>query len=181
MVVRVITLSGEMCSGKSSVAKEIVDRLPGWQLVNTGKVFREICARHGLTIQDVANLPDETHREVDEIQKRQIETGIHQIVEGRLAGWLARDLPDVYRVYCEAPLEVRIQRYMEREKRDPLEAAADIGHRDQGDVQKYARIYGIQDYRSPEFYTIRLDTSHASPEELADQIIILSGARAVQP
>jgi len=180
MVVRVITLSGEMCSGKSSVAKEIAGRLTGWQLVNTGQVFREICTRQGLTIQDVASLPDETHREVDEIQRNQVETGKHLVVEGRLAGWLARDLPDVYRVYCEAPLEVRIRRYMEREQSEPLEAAADIGHRDQGDIQKYSRIYGIPDYRSPEFYTIRLDTSHASPGELAEQIIIMAGARAGQ-
>jgi predicted cytidylate kinase len=169
-----------MCSGKSSIASEIVGRLPGWRLVNTGQVFRDICNQRGWTIQDVAALPDETHQEVDEFQRQQIKNGDRLVVEGRLAGWMARDLPDVYRVFCEAPLEVRIRRFMEREKREPLEAAADIGHRDQGDIQKYARLYGISDYRSPEFYTLRIDTSSTSPGELAGQIIILAGAGAVQ-
>jgi predicted cytidylate kinase len=175
MQTRIITISGEVCSGKSSVAKALVGLLPGWQRINTGQAFRDHCAKLGLSIQEVAHLPDAVHEEFDRIQRRQLESGERLIVEGRLSGWLARDLPDVHRVYCVAPLETRIQRYMTRDGRPCEQALADIEYRDAGDVEKYRRVYGIDDYRSAEFYHLFLDTSTGTPVELAREVVESTG------
>lgn len=171
MKYRIITISGEMCSGKTYLAKALVSLLPGWRYVNTGERFRELCESKGWTIQQVAELDDAVHRELDGQQKIQIQAENDLIVEGRLAGWLAQGLPDVYRVFCTAPFEERVKRYMKREGVTREQALVDIPHRDNADVEKYRRVYGIQDYRQPAYYDLIQDTSTASPQELARQVI----------
>lgn len=171
MYPRIITLSGEMSTGKSSIAGALLDLLPGWQRVNTGQRFREFTSARGLSIQQVSHLPDEVHREFDALQMELLQNGSQMIVEGRLAGWLARDLPDVFRVFCFTAMEVRVQRYMERDHVGWDEAFSDIEYRDTRDVEKFKNMYGVADYRSPDFYHLRLDTSSQSPLELARRLL----------
>jgi predicted cytidylate kinase len=171
MKFRAITISGEVASGKSSVANSLLAQLPNWTRVNTGQRFRDFCASKGMTIQQVAELTDETHREFDQSQKLLLSTEKHIVVEGRLAGWLARDIEDVFRVFCFAPLETRIDRYVRRDKTSREQARIDIEHRDAKDIEKFLKIYGVQDYRDPAFYHLELDTSTLLPDDLA-QIII---------
>jgi cytidylate kinase len=40
MKYRAITLSGEVGSGKSTIAAALQERLPGWKRINTGQRFR---------------------------------------------------------------------------------------------------------------------------------------------
>lgn len=169
--IRVITLTGEVCSGKSTIAKALLQRLPDWEQANTGEKFRQICAARGISIQEVSSLPDDVHREVDNWQRSLAATESNMIIEGRLAGWLARDMEHVFRVYCYSDLNTRLQRYMQREHVSEQRAREDIDYRDRNDVLKYQRMYNLPDYRDPAFYNLQLDTSHQSAEELA-QIIV---------
>lgn len=41
---RVLRTSGEVASGKSSIAVSLLDLLPGWSRVSTGERFRAHCA-----------------------------------------------------------------------------------------------------------------------------------------
>jgi len=162
-----ITLSGEVGSGKSSIAREFGLLLPQWRLVNTGQRFRDFCASKGMSIQEVASLSDEVHQEFDQAQRDLLASGEKVIVEGRLAGWLSRDFNWVFRIWCDAPADVRARRLMAREGISFERAAADLRERDQGDLLKYRRVYGIEDYRDSQFYHLRLDTSANTPQALA--------------
>ena len=101
MVFRAITISGEVCSGKSSIANALISLLPGWKLVNIGQRFRDFCFSKGMSIQLVSTIDDETHMAFDKVQKDLLERERNIVAEGRLAGWLARDLEDVFRTYPE--------------------------------------------------------------------------------
>ncbi|HEX3050006.1 MAG TPA: cytidylate kinase family protein [Aggregatilineaceae bacterium] len=175
MTIEVITISGEIAMGKTTISQELVKKLPGWQHVSTGAKFREITAARGMPIQAVSSLPDEVHQAVDDWQRALAQTGSKLIIEGRLAGWLTRELAHVFRVYCYAPLDIRIARYVEREECTAEQAKNDIEYRDSRDVQKFQNAYGVEDYRAPAFYSFLLDTSTASPVELADLIIRQAG------
>jgi CMP/dCMP kinase len=164
---RAITLSGEVGSGKSSIARELGKLLPAWRLVNTGQRFRDFCASKGMSIQQVAHLPDEVHEEFDAAQRDLLATEDRIIIEGRLAGWLSRTFEDVLRIWCYAPADERARRLMSRERISFEQALSDLHHRDEGDLLKYRRIYALEDYRLPEFYHLHLDTSEHSPPELA--------------
>lgn len=171
LTIRAITISGEVATGKSSLADAVTALLPGWKRVNTGQRFRDFSAAQGQSIQQVSLLPDDVHRAFDTAQRKLLEQESSVVVEGRLAGWLAHDLDDVFRVYCYAPLEVRVSRYMQREKVDSTRAESDIEYRDSRDVAKYNRIYGVPDYRAPKFYDLQVDTSKHLPAELARQVV----------
>lgn len=175
MQFRAITIAGEVGSGKSALAVALLPLLPGWTRVNTGQRFRDFCESKGLSIQQVSTLPDSVHREFDNLQLEMLRTGHQMIVEGRLSGWLARDLPDVFRLFCCAPIEVRVQRYLQRDHVDPATAYEDVAFRDREDVEKFRKIYGVSDYRDADFYHLRLDTSCAAPPELARQVIKAAG------
>jgi cytidylate kinase len=171
MSIHVITITGEVASGKSTIAKEILLKLPDWRKANTGEKFREICKARGWSIQQVSELPDEVHQEVDAWQRELAQSEENIIIEGRLSGWLTRDMPHVFRVYCWCPLEVRIERYIEREKKSVEQARLEIIYRDENDVLKYQRAYSLADYRDPGFYSLTIDTSTTTAEKLAEQII----------
>ncbi len=172
---RAITISGEVGSGKSSIVRELLKLLPDWTNVNTGKRFRAFCESKGMSIQQVATLPDSVHREFDADQQALLahESGI--IVEGRLAGWLAHEMDDVFRVWCQAPVDVRVLRVAGREKVSKDQALQDLEHRDLGDLEKYRRVYGLQDYRLSCFYHLVLDTSRHLPNVLAKEIFEKAG------
>ncbi len=171
MTIRAITISGEVATGKSSLADAVIALLPGWKRVNTGQRFRDFSAARGMSIQQVSLLPDEVHKAFDDSQRKLLEKETNIVVEGRLAGWLAHGVDDVLKVYCYAPLDVRAGRYMRREQVDQAQAMADIEYRDSRDVEKYRRIYGVPDYRAPEFYDLLVDTSKHIPTELAQQVV----------
>jgi CMP/dCMP kinase len=173
-----ITLSGEVGSGKSSIARELIKLLPGWRLINTGQRFRDFCATKGMSIQQVAQLPDEVHEEFDMAQRDLLASEQNIIVEGRLAGWLGRGFAEVFRIWCYAPVEVRARRLMSRESISFEQALSDLNDRDEGDLHKYRRIYALDDYRLPAFYHLHLDTSLYKPPELALLVIRAAGIDA---
>jgi predicted cytidylate kinase len=177
MSIRIITFSGEVASGKSTVAEALLELLPGWKRINTGQRFRDFCTSKGLTIQQVSHLPDEVHREFDRSQKTLLQTESHAIIEGRLAGWLASGLEDVYKVFCTAGLETRVERYMSRDHKSRERARQDIEYRDSKDVEKFQAIYAIVDYRDAGYYDLVLDTSSSPPPELAITILQSAGLK----
>lgn len=171
MSFRAITISGEVASGKSSVAGALLSLLPGWTRINTGQRFRDFCSSKNMSIQQVSELADEIHIEFDVYQKTLLRQEKNVIVEGRLAGWLAKDIVDVYKVFCNVDLETRVARYMERDKTSRERAVADIQYRDAKDVEKFYKIYGVADYRNTIYYNLKLNTSILSPLDLAKIII----------
>lgn len=175
---RAITLSGEVGSGKSALASALLSLLPDWQRTNIGQLFRQFCRERGLSIQEIGQLGDEVHNTFDATQRRLLETAHNAIVEGRLAGWLSRDLSDVFRVYCYAPIEVRMQRYAQRDGASLEQARIDILTRDEHDLRKYEHLYGVVDYRLPDYYHLALDTSSADPPTLARKILQQAGLNA---
>jgi predicted cytidylate kinase len=168
---RAITVSGEVGSGKSSVAEALMKVVNQWKYINVGQLFRQFCADRGMSIQQVGLVPDSIHVEFDEFQRQILRSERNVIVEGRLAGWLGRGLEDVYKVYCLAPFETRVERYMRREQCTKEKALTEIRNRDQHDVEKYKMLYGIDDYRSPSFYDLCIDTSIRTPAQLAAAIV----------
>jgi predicted cytidylate kinase len=171
-IIRAIAISGEAGTGKSTISSCLIDLLPNWNYINTGQRFRDFCDSKGMSIQQVSHIPDEVHREFDRLQTELLQTESNVIIEGRLAGWLAREIKDVFKVYCHAPLEIRAKRYMSRHSVNYEHAVADIDYRDSNDRLKFEKIYSVEDYREHRFYNLILDTSTLSPLELAKSILL---------
>lgn len=179
MVVRAITISGEIASGKSAIAWQIAHFLPGWNLHTAGQIYRDYCEAHHIEFdQAYENFPDEVHLMIDGQQSEIIHTQSKIIVDSRLSGWLVKDLPGAYRVFCFARADVRAGRLAERDKVSEEKAWREIEQRELNDVETFQRLYGVQDYRDPALYDLLLDTSAASIDDLARQVIEAAGIRS---
>jgi cytidylate kinase len=83
------------------------------------------------------------------------------LLESRLAGYLARrsGLTDVLKVFCSLPLEDRIARIAERQAIEREVARELMQERDRKDLERYRRLYGVDDYRDPLNYDLSLVTT----------------------
>jgi len=172
---RGICISGDAGSGKTTAARGLLERLPGWQRVSTGGRFRNYCAERGLDPQQIFALPDELHRQFDREMSAYLRDSERFVSEGRLVCYLARELDDVLRVWCECPLAVRAERVAGREAQPPEVAQAQLAERDRGDLRKFRRLYGV-DYHDPAFYDLVVDTVALDQEGVVQAILTALGA-----
>lgn len=173
---RIICISGDAASGKTTAAKRVAARLPGWQIVSTGQRFREYCKERGLDPQQISQLGDAIHLEADERMRRELAAGRHLIAEARLVGYLARDMDDALRVFCDCPLPVRAERFRGREPGFSLDdARVRVSERDRADTENLRQLYGI-DYHDPHYYHLIVDTAEMDPDRVAEAILAAAAA-----
>lgn len=169
-MVRVICIVGDAASGKTSTARELERRLTGWRFVSTGARFRAYCEAHQIAPSEIPTLPDSQHLAADEEMKHALAAEKQIIAEGRLVAFLAEGMLDAFRVFIEAPLDVRARRYADREHVTEEDARRFITRRDSEDREKFRRLYGI-DYHDPRYYDLIFDNTHLGIAEVADIIL----------
>jgi len=168
---RVICISGDAASGKTTAAKGVLAQLSGWRHVSTGGRFRELCAQRGIDPQQISHLGDQLHRDADADMLRILETERCVVAEGRLVGYLARELPDALRVFCDCSLDTRSTRLTEREPGfDFGQARARLAERDAADFRNLLQLYGV-DYRDSRYYDLVLDTAALDKDQVVAAIL----------
>lgn len=163
--IRAITISGEVSSGKTSLAYQLCELLNDngiigkWRVVGVGKMFRDFCAEQGISTDTaISQVPDYIHRQFDSLQKNVIVQEQKIIVDGRLSGYFAQGLKDVLKIYCKLSKNERIFRYAQRQNTELEKAESDLLYRDIHDLEKYRTLYQIKDYRDDKYYDMILDT-----------------------
>lgn len=175
-----IAISGLSGAGSSTTAKLLSERL---KLAMTNFTFRALAVEKGIpfeTLQEQAK----TNPEVDfELDRRLIEfiNGTERcLAVTDIACWL--DTPGIYqklgleqgamidyKIWLEAPLEIRAER-MHRREGGTIESVIEYNHqRDLDNRERYLHLYGIDifDHRGIDWV---LDTSHLNLEEVVTTI-----------
>jgi cytidylate kinase len=169
----ILTVSGEIGAGKSTVARAVARQL-GLRYVSSGELFREEARRRGLTLAGLGRLAEQDpaiDRMIDEVQVAEARAGAI-VIESRLSGWLVDG--DV-RVWLRAPLDVRADRVAARDALSRDAARADIENREACERRRYAALYRI-DLGDLTRYHVVLDTSLWGPEDLTHAIAGLARA-----
>ncbi|MCC2672416.1 MAG: family ATPase [Armatimonadetes bacterium] len=139
--------------------------------MSTGQRFREYCRERGLDPQQISHLGDSIHLEADERMRRELAEGRDLIAEARLVGYLARDLDDALRVFCDCPLEVRAERFQGREPGYSLDdARRRVQERDEADTANLRHLHGI-DYHDSQYYHLVVSTADLDPDQVAAAIL----------
>ena len=169
-----ISLAGDLGSGKSTVSKILIDKL-GAEYYSTGAIVRSIAARRGMSVVEL-NVYMETHPEID----TEIDDGLKElskldkplVIDSRMAWHFTEG---TFKVYLSVDLEISALRIMnanrEGEHASTLEATmADTKARKESEKKRYMTQYGV-DIKDLLNYSLVVDTSAATPEEISECII----------
>ena len=172
----IISLGGELASGKGAVSKLLMERL-NYGIYKNGDYFRKLAKEQGMDITSF-NIYVKDHPEID----RQIENSAAEyakehdkfIIDARL-GWYA--VPESFKVYLTVDIDIAANRAFndpnrkETEKFDTVEEQrADLKKRYELENKRYYELYNVRkdDLKN---YDLVVDTSEITPEQAANKII----------
>jgi len=169
----IITISGLIGSGKTTVCRMLGERL-GYRQVISGHVFREMAKELGMSLEEFGKLAEQDPKFDHRIDERLLNVahgGGDLILEGRLAGQLLRrnDIP-AFCIFLDAPPEVRVQRVSGREGVDLQAAIEEMRAREASEVLRYRKFYGI-DVTDRSIYDMAIDTGALTPEQVVEMIV----------
>jgi len=174
--IRVITVSGRIASGSTTLAKHLVKYL-GWKHIEGGEIFWEaVRNKLGLHTKDTNLRPDEEDMLFEEKQREILATHTHIVLESKLAGFCAQGLQDVFKVgvLCENKegvdqAQIRIDRLVNREEISIDEAKTEVLEREKNDLKKWRRLYANDDhewvYWDKKYYDLVVNTFTHNQEE----------------
>ncbi|MBO6145581.1 MAG: cytidylate kinase family protein [Bacilli bacterium] len=171
----IISISGELASGKSTIINHLLEDL-GYTVYRNGEYFRKLAKEMNMSVTDF-NVYVEDHPEID----RQIENSAAEyakendefIIDARL-GWYA--VPESFKVYVTVDIDEAAKRAFNDPNRKETESfntieeqKADIQKRYKLENDRYFNLYNVhKDDLSN--YDFVIDTTNLTPKEAANKI-----------
>ena len=169
-----ISLAGDLGSGKSTVADILIGYL-GAEYYSTGAIVRSIAAKRGMSVVEL-NVYMETHPEID----REIDDGLRAlsgvdkflVIDSRMAWHFTEGS---FKVYLSADPETSALRIMNANRTGEhsnslAETVKETKARRESEKKRYMTQYGV-DIKDLTNYSLVVDTSYATPAEVASVII----------
>jgi cytidylate kinase len=152
--IMIVTVGGSPGSGTTTLCRGLA-RFFELTHVYAGKIFRDMAAEKGVTLEEFSKLAEESDIIDLTVDKRQRELAVDgTVVEGRITAHLVdADL----KIWLDAPLEVRAERIAFREGIAYEEALKHIEEREASEKKRYKKYYQI-DLDDMKVYHIVLDT-----------------------
>lgn len=172
----IISLAGDLASGKGEVSKILIEKL-GYGIYRNGEYFRKLAKKMNMDVTTFNKYVCE-HTEIDkEIEQSAAEYARENnnfIIDARL-GWYA--VPESFKVYLTVDIDVAAKRAFYDENRKDTEKFATIEDQKQDMITRYnlenERYFKIYNVRKEDMnnYDFVIDTTYLSPEEVAEKII----------
>ena len=173
----IISLTGELSSGKGTVSKILMRDL-NYGVYRNGDYFRKLAQEKGMSVTEFNEYVKE-HTEID----IQIENSAKEyakehdkfIIDARL-GWYA--VPESFKVYLKVNIDVDAKRAFENqdvqkqqtEKFNTIEEQKkDMQKRYKLENERYYEVYGVRKDDMSN-YDLVIDTTNLTPEEVAEKI-----------
>lgn len=173
-----ISLAGDLGSGKSTVSDILIKEL-GAEYYSTGSIVRSIAEKRGMTVTEL-NVYMETHPEID----HEIDDGLvaladvdkFLIIDSRMAWHFTSG---TFKVYMSTDIETSALRIMNANRAGEHastleETIAQTRARRESEKKRYKEQYGV-DIKDLSNYDFVIDTTVATPREVADSIISAFG------
>jgi len=169
-----ITISGEMGSGKSTVADILANKLK-INRYSTGDYMRTMAAARGVTLiklNKISETDASIDKELDDWQKKLEKSAESFVIDSRLGFHF---IPSSLKIFLTADEEERAKRIFNSkrlvESNTTLKKTlADMKKRKQLEKKRYAQKYGV-DYFDLTNYDIVIDTTDIVPEQVTEKIV----------
>lgn len=163
--IRNIAVSGDIGTGKTTLAKNLAERL-GFRHLHAGEYFRKWHKLHNLPLDQTEKIPPQVDREMDFDYQRMMSSEDKIVFESHLAGWLAKDLEDVFKILCVADIKVSMERAAKRDGVSVEEAKKNAKLRSEALTRKFKKLYGVKNHLDPKYFDLVIDTTNKTPEEV---------------
>lgn len=175
-----ITITGNLGSGKSSVAKLLKER--GYEYSSTGNIFRQLAMEKGLSVEEFNKQVNEAasrgdhsvDKMIDDTTTRIAEEQDKVVFDSRLAWHFASksfkvfiitDIDEASRRVFHDSLRANSESY---ESKEACRRA--LINRQKLETVRYKEIYDI-DYYDMSNYNLVIESTNASPDEIAQEIL----------
>ena len=168
-----ITLTGNLGSGKSSVCKEL--QKFGHEIISAGDIFRSIAAERGLTVTELNEQAKQDRSIDDMLDHRTMELDEKKdnvVFDSRLAWNFTKNS---FKVFLFVELDEAANRVFQGTARNAEtyqsveETRQGLSKRAQLEQERYQQLYQV-DYYDPKNYDLIIESTNASPEEIAAEI-----------
>jgi cytidylate kinase len=174
----IIAISGDLGSGKSTIAKELAKNLeiPRYYM---GSILRKTAEDRGLTIGDLmkeAEVDPSIDKDIDQYVKKLPEKEESFVIESRTAWFL---IPNALKIYLQVSQEEAAKRiFKEIEEGNERnegglktfeEVLKSVKSRSLRDRDRYQKYYGV-DIKKEDNYDLVLDTTNLSKKEVYQKI-----------
>lgn len=172
----IISITGDLASGKTTVTKMLADEL-GFIIYKNGEYFRKLALEHNMSVTEF-NKYVEQHPEID----RQIELSATKfaeendniIIDARL-GWYS--VPESFKIYLKVDIDESARRAFGDPDRKATENfatveeyKADLLKRYTLENDRYYKLYGVNK-TDMNNYDLVIDTTDKTPLQVKDIII----------
>ena len=165
-----ITISGKICTGKTTLLNNLKKKLK-WPVFMTGKLFRDYVKNNKLDLEQVKEQNEKLTKKIDYQVRDLIQAPGNLLVDGWMSGLMADDLPDVLKILLVCDDNIRYLRFADREKIDIVEAEKKVEERQNNWFKKLEKIYQRNDFIDPKNYDLIIDTSVISSEEVLQKVL----------
>ena len=165
-----ITISGKICTGKTTLLKGLKSEL-NWPVFMTGQFFREYIQKNHLNLEGVEEQNDKLTKKIDYQVRDRLQADENLIVDGWMSGLMANHFPNILKILLVCQDELRYQRFADREKINIEEAKKRVEERQTNWFKKLEKIYQRSDFVDPKNYDLVIDTSNLSSQEVLEKVL----------
>lgn len=172
----IITISGALGSGKSTIMKMLANRL-GYDTYSTGNAQREIAQKYGVTTLELNHIADKNpdiDKEIDGVFASLVGTGKKYVIDSRLAFFF---IPSSFKIKLNIDMDEAARRVLNDAQRtsevkcDSVEQMTDIlRQRRASEVARFIATYGVN-IDDESHFDLVIDTTHKTPDEICDLIL----------
>lgn len=165
-----ITISGKICTGKTTLFKKLKDKL-GWSTFMTGQLFRDYVKKNKLNLEQVEEQNEKLTKKIDYLVRDMIYAPGNLIVDGWMSGIMADNLEDVLKILLICKNNIRYKRFADREKVYFNEAKKRVEERQSKWFIKLKEIYKRNDFIDPKNYDLIIDTSNITSQAVLKKVL----------
>lgn len=165
-----ITISGKICTGKSTLRYLLVKKL-GWITYATGELFRQYVTKHKLNLEQADEQNDKLAKKIDGQVRHLLKTKNNLIVDSWLAGITAKNIPGVLKILLVCNDDIRYKRFAKREKISYQESKIKVDERFANWEKKIYKIYHRRNVINEKYFDLVIDTSYITPQAVAKKVL----------
>ena len=175
-----IAISGRPGAGRSTLLKNLKVHLspPGWEFFSGGDWARKFAIESGKHAADdpthhkATDYGDEIDKQIDaDMRAKLADPHVHMVVESWIAGWNMRGLPHVLKVLLMCDDALRIDRVVNRDNITVEQAKQHLFEREDSNLGKWQRMYGVSDFWDPKYYDLVINTYSHGPTETLNLVL----------